>query len=402
MNGFDKLLKIDSGVLNVLSYVTLQLSEAITPLAGHEEFLATHFNALLEFLEVNGQYLIPETYFQHFSKFLDLIFEKSELAKKYYFLMKLQNIYAAPLNAAFTVDFITYAASDEAAKELGKFATENGYDTLTKITWNAFVRKTKNNKGSALRAFAHFKEFNGQKGADFLWFNHANFQFTVDSSLKQKRPTSSFKDVVIKISDSQANLSIKKPNPKEKSPNKIVIDAGEVQIEDTPSGADQDKKSPAKVDDLSNQGPVYEQPANVVETVVAVSIPSEPLEKLIVEQIKENKEAEKIEEQIIQILKEPEVKEPEIKQAEEKAPENQNVVEEPKKDTPVEQKKETVTINEIAGALTPKEKKLLEQSNLRELIGQVSEIIDEDGNVTKLVYAKVIPHLSDCYKSIFA
>lgn len=389
MIGFDNLLQIDSGVLNMLSYVTLQLSEPITALANHEEFLGIHFNALLEFLEVNGEYLIPETYFQHFSKFLDLIVEKSELAKKYYFLLKLQNIYAAPTTAAFPIDFNVYAADENAAKELGKFATESGYETLSKITWNAFVRKTKNNKGSALRAFAHFKEFSGQKAVDFMLFNHANFQFTVDSSVKQKRPSSSFKDVVIKISDSQANLSLKKVN-KDKSPNKITIDAGETEIDDL------------AVEEVKPEVKNVETPA-----IVVVNIPNAPLEKLVEEQIKENKQAEKIEEQIIQILKEPE---PEVKQAEDNQPSNQieepaklhDIDEAPKKETPVEQKAETVTINEIAGALTPKEKKLLEQKNLRELIGQVSEIIDEDGNVTKLVYAKVIPHQSDCFKSIFA
>lgn len=392
----DHLLEVDAGVTNVLAYGTLQLSESITPLKDHEEFLSTHFNALLEFLEVNGEYVTSENYFKHFSTFIDLVYEKSELAKKYYFLMKVQNIYASPTTSSYPINFLPYAPSEKEAKELGEFATAQKFDNLRKLIWNAYVTRTKDNTGKAQRAFKHFLEFSGKTQVPFETFNHANFQFTVDDSVRQKRPASSFKEVTIKVSEAQASFSLKQPSPKDKSPNKISIDAG----------SNEEKQL---VDDLANNIPALTRhDANPV--IAQVTIPNEPLEKLVQDQIKETKEQEKIEEQITKLLIDPEVKKPEetvseIKENVSEAKDETVVTESPvqKKDEPIEQKKEEpVVINEIAGALTPKEKKLLEQKNLRELLGQVNELIDEDGNSTKLVYVKMIPRESQCYNSIFA
>lgn len=385
--GYDRLLAVDPNVINTAGYASILLSSSITPVEGHLEFLNALYALLLEFLELNGSQLSPENYGVYFDQYINSAAQQSPLIQKYYLQLKVHNIYCIPATKTFDVVFNNFAATADEAKALGQALSAGNFERVDKMLFNAYARHTGDKKASSKNSFLYIQKLSGATVPSDK-FNHGNFGFTVKESAKQKRKEEGIVTVHIKFSDAKPEGAIvKKEKTPAKSPNKIVIDQGEEENLPDPGelklvrtdGNDHysysSHGSPVKEEESPQELPSIQRQPSL--------IPNKELETLVQQQIEQKEAEEKVESQITQIL---EPKNP-VTEADSKTAQQQ----EPEAD-----------LNELQGDLTDTEKKVLLQKNLKEVLGQLSEITDADGNTTKFVYVKLIPKKSDCYHTLFS
>lgn len=387
--GFDKLLAIPPQVLNTLGYASLLLSESFLPLDKHEEFFDTLYAQLLEFLQNNGAQLSPETFGVYFDQYINEVAKRNPLAQKHYLALKTQNIFFITSAPTYSVVFNPYVATIEEAKALGRSLSKDDFKKTIALMFNAYVAGfDKKESASPVNTFVFMKEFSGAS-VPIERFSHATLNFRVKESAKQKRNVDQYATVQLKFSDGQNDASLIK---KEKTPNKIIIDAGEDQIEDlkTPklvrTDGPEHRVIPTQVAQVEQVQAPQELPSIQIQLSV---IPVEKLENLVQEQIQEKEHEEKIENQVNQILEEAQPQQDEV-QPKQDSPKDIQPVTQPEAD-----------LNQLQGDLSNTEKKILAQKNLKEVLDQIDEITDGEGNTTKFVYVKLIPKLSDCYKTLF-
>lgn len=460
---FDLLLKINPNVLNVAGYASLMFTGATVLDGNHNDAFSVFYNLVLEFLETNGAKMSPENYNRYLDQYINLAADRSKLVQSYYLVFKVHNIYHYENKEEFDVKFSQFAASEDDAKAMGKWLVDNDYKKIKVLLWNAYAKWSGDKKKSSNESFKFVSAYLGQSVSS-KYFDHYKLEFTVEEGSKQARMShvssisitfaekesrGKLKSTVVQ--DNSAKNSpvkeleiIKEVSPKrieepvvqkspikEKTPNKIIIDAGEpivnkeentnviqeptqieddhyrcsshgspVQENDTP--VDLNKKESFKLpegldvsldhfdeDELKNL-----QTPKLVRTDSLSHYPGPQLSELANEEIAKVVAKEYINELFDKILNDVQFDAP-------STPEK--IVEQPVETKLQEEVKEDpVDINTLNGDLTEEEKEILSQPNLAEILSHINEFTDEEGNETKILYVKLIPKQSDCYNTLFA
>lgn len=323
------------------------------------DFFEAFYDQLLSFTELNAEQLSEEDYFILFDKFLNQVYESDPLVQKYYVIMKCLNIYTSPESPVFDIEFVNFAADLHQAEEvIAQLRSKKGKQIVS-FYLMGYQKKWNDRTKESYQSNLFLQKFSGQKVTSDI-FPHAKMSFNQVTTVSERVRNKNFSQITVVIPKFVKGQAEKMKSP-EKSPHKILIDKP---VED------HDHKD--QIDNSEQLSPALRKSSDTLAI--------EPVNTIKEEMIEDKIKEEKIIQQVNNIL---------------------TPSEKDKADLSFDKPEKEIILDELAGEITQQERNLLMQENLLEILQSTSELIDSEGNVTKFVYAKMVPHSTDCFNTIY-
>jgi len=393
------LLNLNVRNIQVWTDMSSMLSEALISHQGQGELKGYLYNTICEFIDLNQEDLDDTNWNIYFDQYINLLFSNDdELAVKYYLQLKTSNVYFYLQETPFDVSFLSSIPNEGYAKTVTDILGNEGYTNTRTLLWNAYKSITGD---SYIDSFNSGKYLMNFVNTDVSSTHFMKSTYHITRTDPVQKSTAGKIGGKINVVYKARSERIKEKESLGTTSNKIVVD--ETPIEENPIEETQNEENiinlirkneevqellivqPEPIESISDVVPGFKE---TQEQVIKDKERREVLQQKIEDIFNEDNVVGHLEE-----LNTPEVDEESheiVTGVEPNKTLEEEIIEVPK----------NIVIEKV-GELTNAEMKILEDVDALDMIKQIQELVDEDGNVTEFVWVKVVPKNSKCHDTLF-